>query len=204
MENYHKRQYTSTNVLRFIHASRMWNCIFFYTEVFVTKTQKHCCYVFHGIISLNTGDTLDYSNGLIFSWTQPVFWGETVLWTIACDPLRCIVKSTLTSTYLQGYFFGFEHWSIQIFWPISSQFWAQKNVGPINSGFFFTEIFPRSRGFLSILEFFGTVLEFFLVFFINLKKTHTFLHWIAVVSTQNHKHIHKRNIKITLKGHQPK
>ena len=160
MENYHKRQYTSTNVLRFIHASRMWNCIFFYTEVFVTKTQKHCCYVFHGIISLNTGDTLDYSNGLIFSWTQPVFWGETVLWTIACDPLRCIVKSTLTSTYLQGYFFGFEHWSIQIFWPISSQFWAQKNFGPTNSGFFWLKFSLEAEVFCQSLSFLAQFLSF--------------------------------------------
>ena len=83
-----------------LYMRRMWNCIF-NMEVFVTKTQKYCSYIFHGIISLNTGDTPDYSNSLIFSWTQPVF---DVLSSLI-DGLRSLV--ILKGQIFAGLFFWF-------------------------------------------------------------------------------------------------
>ena len=86
-----------------LYMRRMWNCIFFNMEVFVTKTQKYCSYIFHGIISLNTGDTLDYSNSLIFSWTQPVF-----------DVLSSLIDGLRSLVILKG----------QIFAGLFFRFWA--------------------------------------------------------------------------------
>ena len=86
-----------------LYMRRMWNCIFFNMEVFVTKTQKYCSYIFHGIISLNTGDTLDYSNSLIFSWTQPVF-----------DVLSSLIDGLRSLMILKG----------QVFAGLFFRFWA--------------------------------------------------------------------------------
>ena len=99
-----------------LYMRRMWNCIFFNMEVFVTKTQKYCSYIFHGIISLNTGDTPDYSNSLIFSWTQPVIdvkqfsdWWLAIPCDIKRSDICWVIFSVLSSNPFR----------------LSSRFWGQ-------------------------------------------------------------------------------